>query len=159
VDLIQFSDRLSETGLSQVIQLNMWAIPTIQTVHIVALSVLFAAALLVALRFSGRGFSSEPLHLLTDRFARVIWIILAVLLVTGVLLIIAEPHRTITNPVFYTKMVLLLLAILITAWLSATSRKQAERVSALHRIGAALTILLWMGIMFAGRFIAYYEAF
>jgi hypothetical protein len=158
VDLLQFSDWLSSTGLSQAIQLTSWAIPAIQTVHIVALSMLFASALLLALRFSGRGFSSEPLHLLAARFARLIWLLLVALLVTGVLLIVAEPHRTITNPVFYAKMIMLLVVIMLTAWLGAVSRKQVERVSGLHRTAAALTILLWMGIMVAGRFIAYYES-
>ena len=157
--LQQFSDWLASTAFSQAIQLNTWAIPAIQTVHILALALLFTAALMVALRFCGRGLAVESLHMLARRFIRVIWAALVVLAATGILLIVAEPHRTISNPVFYAKMVLLAISIVITLWLSAVARHQHERVSGLHRSGAILTVLLWIGIMFAGRFIAYYDAY
>lgn len=159
MDLNQFSDWLAATGISQAIQTRSWAIPSIQVVHIISLSLLFAAALVVALRFSGRGLAAEPLHQLARRFIKAIWVLLVALAVSGILLIVAEPHRTLTNRVFYLKMILLAVAIVITLWLAASARHQHERVSGLHRAGAALTILLWMGIMFAGRFIAYYESF
>ena len=159
MDLQQFSDWLTSTGFSQLIQLSGWAIPAIQTIHILALALLFAAALIVALRFWGRGLAVEPLHLLARRFIRLIWLMVAVLAFTGILLIIAEPHRTITNPVFYLKMILLLVAIVLTAWLSSVSAHQHDRVSAPHRAAAALTVLVWIGIMFAGRFIAYYDPY
>jgi hypothetical protein len=159
VDLYQFSDWLSSTSLSQAIQLNLGVIPAIQTVHILALSLLFAAALILALRFAGRGLAAEPLHLLAARFTRLIWLMLVMLAASGLLLIIAEPHRTHANTMFYAKMIMLALVIALTLWLAAAARHQHERVSGLHRAGAALTILLWIGIMFAGRFIAYYESF
>jgi hypothetical protein len=159
VDLQQFNDWLTSTGLSQAIQLSTWAIPSIQTVHILALALLFAAALVVGLRFWGKGLAVEPLHLLAQRFIRLIWLLVVVLAVTGLLLIVAEPHRTLGNSVFYLKMVLLLVAIVITAWLSSVSTRQHDRVSGAHRIAAALTVLLWIGIMFAGRFIAYYDPY
>jgi hypothetical protein len=159
MDLGEFSNWLSSTGFSQAIQLSWWAIPSIQTVHILALSLLAASALLFALRFSGRGLAAEPLHQLVPRLARLIWILLVVLAVSGLLLIVAEPYRTIANAVFYLKMAMLLVVILLTLWLAAVSKHELERISAIHRAGAALTVLLWIGIMFAGRFIAYYESF
>lgn len=159
MDLLQFSDWLASTGFSQAIQSTTWAIPAIQSVHILALSLLFAAALIIALRFAGRGLAAEPLHALTARFSRHIWILLVVLAATGLLLIIAEPHRTVTNTMFYAKMIMLIVVILLTLWLGAVSRRQQQPVSGLHRAGALLTVLLWMGIMFAGRYIAYYESF
>ena len=159
MDLIEFSDWLAATGPSQFIQTRMAAIPTLQTVHIVALSLLFAAALVVALRFFGRGLAAEPLHALAQRFVRIIWLLIVLLAVTGLLLIAAEPHRTLGNAMFYAKMFMLVLAIVVTAWLATVARREHERVSGLHRAGAALTILLWIGIMFAGRLIAYYESF
>ncbi|MFO7324307.1 MAG: hypothetical protein DIU62_001200 [Pseudomonadota bacterium] len=159
MDLQQISDWLTSTGLSQAIQLSTWAIPTIQTVHILSLALLFAAALIVGLRFFGRGLAVEPLHLLARRFIRLIWLLVVVLAVTGLLLIIAEPHRTIGNPVFYLKMVLLLVAIVVTAWLSSVSSRQHDRLTGVHRFAAALSVVLWIGIMFAGRFIAYYDPY
>jgi hypothetical protein len=159
LDLHQFSDWLSATSFSQAIQVTTWAIPGIQTVHIICLALLFACAAVFSLRIAGRGLASEPLPMLAARFTRAIWYLLVVLLVTGLLLITAEPGRTITNPVFYTKMVLLAAAIAVTLWLSAVARRQFERVSGVHVFMAGVSMLLWIGIIFAGRLIAYVESY
>jgi hypothetical protein len=159
VDLQQFSDWLASTGFSQAIQVNQWAIPAIQSIHILALSLVFAAAIIVALRVAGRGLAAEPLHSLSARFTHAIWWLLLVLAASGLLLIIAEPGRTLTNRMFYFKMIMLAAVIAITLWLSGVARHQHERVSTLHRAAAAVTVMLWIGIMFAGRFIAYYESY
>lgn len=158
MDLHQFSDWLSSTSFSQLIQITSWAIPAIQTVHLLGLALLFACALVFSLRIAGRGLSSEPLHLLAARFTRGIWWLLLVLLISGSLLILAEPGRTIMNPVFYAKMTMLAVVVVITLWLSAVARRQFERPSGIHMAMAAVGMLLWIGIMFAGRFIAYVES-
>jgi cytochrome bd-type quinol oxidase subunit 2 len=158
VDLHQFSDWLSATSLSQAIQITPWAIPGIQTIHIICLALVFACALVLSLRVAGRGLASEPLAQVAGRFSRAIWILLVLLLVTGLLLITAEPGRTITNPVFYAKMTMLALVILITLWLATVARRQFERPSGIHVLAAVVGMLLWIGISFAGRFIAYVES-
>jgi hypothetical protein len=159
LDLNHFSEWLSSTSFSQLIQTTTWLIPGIQTVHIISLALLFTCALIFSLRIAGRGLASEPLPLLAARFTRAIWYLLVLLLATGLLLIIAEPGRTITNPVFYTKMVLLVAAISATLWLSAVARRQFERPSGIHVLVAVVGMLLWIGIIFAGRLIAYVEAY
>ncbi len=159
MDLHQFSDWLSATPLSQSIQITPWAIPGIQTIHLICLALVFACALVLSLRIAGRGLASEPLHQVAARFSRAIWLLLVVLLATGLLLITAEPGRTITNPVFYAKMTMLALVILITLWLAAVARRQFERPSGVHVLAAVFGMLLWIGIIFAGRFIAYVESY
>jgi len=60
-------------------------------------------------------------------------------------MIIGEPARSLANPVFQLKMLLLLAAIAVTVALHKESR-----------IIAILSLSLWVGIVFAGRWIAYY---
>lgn len=158
MDIHQFGDWLAQTGPSQAIQASTWAIPAIQTVHIVALALVFTAGLLISLRFVGLGLVSESLQQLTERSARRIWWLLVVLLVTGALLITAEPGRTLTNKVFYAKMIMLVLVMALTAWL-ATAARRSFKPSGLHMVAATLAVLLWTAIIFAGRFIAYFESF
>lgn len=150
-------DWLTATPFSQAIQTTSWAIPGIQVVHIVCLATLFALALAFSLRIAGRGFAVESLASLAGRFVPAMWICLALLLVSGVLLIIAEPFRTITNPVFYLKMGLLVVAIALTVWLASMARRPEARPSALHVAAATLSMLVWAGIMIAGRYIAYVD--
>jgi hypothetical protein len=158
VNLYELSEQLSATSMSQAIQVTSWAIPTIQVVHILSLALLFASALVFTLRLFGAGISTEPLHQLGARFLRVIWFSLLALLFSGALLILAEPGRTITNPVFYAKMAMLALAVIITLWLAAVARRQLVRPGSIHRGAAVVAMGLWVGIMFAGRLIAYVEA-
>jgi hypothetical protein len=159
VNLQAFSDWLSATAFSQKIQVTSWAIPGIQTVHLLAIAGLFAAALVVALRIGGRGLASEPLPVLARRYIGAIWWLLLVLFVSGSLLIVAEPGRTITNQVFYLKMIMVALSVVITLWLGSVARRELERPSPVHVVAAAFTMVLWTGVIFAGRFIAYVESY
>jgi hypothetical protein len=156
MDMFAFSEWLSSTRLSLLIQNTSGAIAAIQVVHIICLATLFGLALNLALRIAGRGLAAEPLASLAARFVPAMWICLALLLVSGALLIIAEPSRAITNPVFYAKMSLLIVAIAITLWLAAVARRSQEKPTRLHVAAAALSMLIWAGIIFAGRYIAYY---
>jgi len=148
---------LTATSLSQAIQTTSWAIPGIQVVHIVCLATLFGLALSLTLRVAGRGFAVEPLASLAGRFVPAMWICLVVLFVSGALLIIAEPFRTITNPVFYLKMSLLIVAIALTAWLASVAQRTSAKISAVHVAAATLSMLVWVGIIIAGRYIAYVD--
>lgn len=159
MNLHHFADWLSNTSFSQTIQVTSWAIPGIQTVHIISLATLFATALMFSLRIAGRGLSTEPLATQAPRFAKAIWVLVLVLFVTGALLIIAEPGRTITNPAFYAKMIMLILALAITLWLTGVARRQLESPTGVHVIAALIAMLLWIAIIFCGRFIAYVESY
>jgi cytochrome bd-type quinol oxidase subunit 2 len=158
MDIHRFGDWLAATAPSQAIQSSTWAIPAIQSVHILALALVFTSGLLLSLRFAGLGLSAEPLAQHAARSARRIWLLLVILAATGALLITAEPGRTITNPVFYLKMAMLAVVIVLTLWLTAAARR-VEKPTRVQTVIAALALLLWIGIIFAGRFIAYIESF
>jgi uncharacterized membrane protein SirB2 len=158
--LVAFCGWLSRTELSHVIQFAGWIIPSVQTVHILSVAVTFSSAVLVGLRSWDVTLRDQAPDMVARRFMPWIWPTLLVLAGTGTILIIAEPRRTLVNATFYLKMTLLLLAILVTLL-------QNRRLLALHgrtiiaadrlqlRGLAALSILLWSGIIFAGRWIAY----
>jgi hypothetical protein len=158
MDIHQFGDWLSATAPSQAIQASTWAIPAIQTVHILAIALVFTLGIMLSLRFAGFGFSADPLPQLAARSGKRIWLLLLVLLVTGALLVTAEPGRTITNPVFYWKMGLLAAVIVVTMGLIRSAR-HTEKANALQVAASVLAVLLWVGIIFAGRLIAYIESY
>ena len=155
--VMEFSDWLSATSASQFIQVTTWVIPSLQTVHILTLALLFASALMVDLRVLGTGLRSESLRAVADRFIPTIWPCLVVLLITGSLLIVAEPARTLGNPAFYLKMICLAAAIIVTLWLRAFARG-SRPVGGLASVLAVVSLLLWATIIVAGRYIAYIES-
>ena len=156
VSLLRFSNWLSKTPVSLLIQSTHGAIASIQIVHILCLATLTALALSLSLRIAGRGLALEPLPSLAGRFVPAVWICLALLALSGALLIIAEPHRTVRNSVFYLKMALLVVAIALTLWFAAVARRGEEQPTKLRVAAAALYMLIWAGIIVAGRLIAYH---
>jgi hypothetical protein len=153
-----FYHSVTSTALSQFIQKTHGMIASIQMMHIICLACVFALGLALALSLAGRGFDSESLDSLSRRFVPAIWIFVALLLVTGALLIIAEPIRSLPKPVFYIKMALIVLAISMTSAIAGRARR-AQRAGApapVSRTMAVVYMLVWCAIIVAGRMIAYY---
>jgi hypothetical protein len=159
--LSEFSKWLAATTLSHIIQSAGWIIPTLQTIHILCVAAVFSAAILFDFRMF-RLFEREvPLVEVMRRFLPVIWPVLLILLLTGSLLIIGEPRRSLLNSTFFLKMALLLAAVLLTAGLQrsvAASPTFWEKDRGRRMAGkalATLSIAIWCGVLFAGRWIAY----
>ena len=159
--LRDLSKWLAATPLSHTIQANGWVIPTLQTIHILSVAVLFSSAILVDLRFYRALQRDVPLADVARRFLPTIWPVLLILLITGSLLIIGEPRRSLLNNTFYLKMALLAVAVLLTLALQWSLRVAPEfwerdrRRRIAGQLAATVSILVWCGILFAGRWIAY----
>jgi hypothetical protein len=120
-----------------------------------------ASVLMINLRVLGIVGARQPLRSYSARFLPVIWWTLPILLATGLIMAIGEPVRSLESWVFQMKMCLLLLAIAVTVGYHAPLRKDSsywER-SGLRRTAAVLlaivSLTVWVGIVFAGRWIAY----
>jgi hypothetical protein len=160
-----FSDWLAGTPLSTVIQNVSWIIPTIQTIHIVCVAIVISATFLVSLRVLGVFDTSEPVARLSARFLPWVWYALIVLLVSGALLVVGEPGRSLLNPVFALKMAMLVVVAILTTVLQRPLSSDGSYwdVSGSRRLfarGIAVSsLVLWSCVVFAGRWIAYVEAF
>jgi uncharacterized membrane protein len=153
-----FFHSVTSTAFSQFIQRTHGMIAAIQMVHITCLACVFALALAVALSLAGRGFDSESIDSLCRRFVPAIWICVALLLVSGALLIIAEPGRSLPKPVFYIKMALIVLALIMTSAIASRARR-AQRSGATAPVSKTMAVvymIVWCCIIVAGRMIAYY---
>jgi hypothetical protein len=154
---------LEQTSLSQAIQVTNWIVPTVQTVHILAIAVVAGSALMINLRLIGILAADQPLKSVSSRFLPFVWWPLLILLATGVIMIIGEPPRSLKNPAFQLKMALLIAAIVVTGLIQFLLRRDPTFGEwSAGRRGVAATIavvsmLLWSGIIFAGRWIAYYS--
>lgn len=156
-----FGDWLASTDLSATIQNVSWIIPTVQTVHIVSVAVVIGAVFLVDLRILGVFAPTQSLAALSHRFLTWIWYALAVLFVTGALLIIGEPGRSLLNPAFFAKMIMIVVVAVLTYLVQRPLRSDAgywegsdSRRLTLKAIAVA-SLVLWSLVVFAGRWIAY----
>jgi hypothetical protein len=125
--------------------------------HTFGLSLLVGANALVDMRLLGF-FQSIPIAPL-KRFFRIMWIGFWMNATTGVLLLISYPTKALTNPVFYTKLVIIGFAIWILMKLekevfSSTTAPEADMIAR----GATLakwSLAMWVGAISAGRLLAY----
>src|SRR5713226_1118141 len=160
--LDRFCSWLEQTPLSQAIESAGWVVPAVQTIHILAIAAVMSSVLMLDLRLLGIVGADQPLARVTRRFRPVIWWTLPILLVTGVVMIIGEPARSLKNPIFQLKMGLLIAALGVTAFHQLRLARGGQRFNPAPRgRGRALLIAipslaLWTGIVFAGRWIAYY---
>lgn len=153
-----FSQWLYATPLAVAFREMVWFIPTVQTIHILAIAILVGAALVSNLRLAGIIATDEAPAAVVRRYLPWMGPALIVLLSTGLLLVIAEPGRTLGNTVFWVKMVLVLSGFALTRGFQKPALALQPVVAApvaLAKPAAWLSLAVWAAVIFCGRFIAY----
>ncbi len=135
---------------------SLWAFPFVLILHTVGLAFFVGANVAWDLRVLG--FSPGiPLDALR-RYFLVMWAGLWVNAFSGVLLLIAYPTKALTNPLFYVKLGLIgvgvVLALRIRREVRGMSHEAAD-VPPRARTMAAASLVCWIAVIFAGRLLAY----
>jgi uncharacterized membrane protein SirB2 len=154
-----FAEWLQATPLSVTIQSVSWVVPLLQSIHILTIGIVFVSSLMIAMRVLGRMRADEPFDMVWQRFSPWLWGGLAVMLVSGVILVIGEPIREFATLSFWLKMSLIVIGVTSTALLGRFLRPvgttASTEFSAGAKTGAIALIVLWLAIIFLGRAIAY----
>ena len=157
--MFEFAEWLGTTPLSVAIQSTLWVTPTLQSIHILMIGVVFTIVLVLALRVLGRVRADEPLAEIYARFAPWFYSALCVMFVTGVVLSIGEPIRETHALSFWIKMSLIVVGIVTSTIFGRTVRATAapdgQVYSGRARAVAVATVAMWLFIIFLGRAIAY----
>ena len=153
-------DWLYDTQISTTLRDVDWVIPSVQCVHILAIAVLIGSALVTDLRLAGVLATDENPATVVRRYLPWMWRALVVLLLTGTVLIVAEPARTLANTVFWSKMALVLIAFVLTLLfrkpiLNPQVRVEHSAWAAAAKPLAWVSLFIWVAIIFCGRWIAY----
>lgn len=157
----QFCSWLAGTWLSQLFASAGWFVPTVQTIHILAIAAVVTMLAMLnfrLLRITRKGPGAQAL---AGGYVPWVWRALVVLLVSGILLTITEPTRELMNNAFRLKMLLVAVLTMLTVVLRSTLRSDANywTASAARRLlGATIAVtslLLCISIVAAGRLIAY----
>jgi hypothetical protein len=154
-----FLQAIEETGFSTWLRESEspFAFYFILLFHTFGLALLVGANTVVDLRLLGvaRGIPLAPLKRLFD----IMWTGFAMNTVTGVLLVIAYPTKSLTNIDFYIKLTLIGFAVWVMQRLKSrvfedSSLSEADMMAR----GATLakwSLFLWLGAITAGRLLAY----
>jgi hypothetical protein len=158
--LTALSELLAASGLSTWLAGQVWTVPMLQSIHILSIGIILFSLAMLDLRLAGLIGREQSLRQLTLRFYPWIWRALAVLIVTGFLQIMAEPARELLNWVFWTKMGLIVAAVLFTAPVrglieDCRYRDLAPRKRLILRTCGLVSLSLWVLVVTCGRWIAY----
>jgi len=157
-----FANWIAGTELSHTFQdYADWIIPISQSIHIISVSVVFIAAILISTRLLTTANSNLTVSRLTRTLVPWMWGALGVLLLTGTIQTIAEPVRQFVTPVFWAKMIMIVVVMVMTAVFTAAVRANAPAwdVAASRppaaRLFAITSIVLWVAVIVCGRFIGW----
>jgi len=156
----EFAAWLQATSLSVTVQSAGWIIPTVQSIHILMIGVVFVSSLMITLRVTRSVRADEPFAAVWSRFAPWMWGGLVLMALTGSVLIIGEPVREVTALSFWLKMALIAISVTTIVIFGRTVRPDTRtsataEFSVGRRAVAVATVVLWLAIIFLGRAIAY----
>ena len=152
-------DWIQQSWLGQMMRDIPWLFPTFEGLHFVGMALLLGAIGIIDLRILGfaKGLPVGPLHrLLPLAFAG-----FALNAATGIAFFASDPYSYFIVPAFRFKMLLILLAGLNAVWFWVSILKHVDEwgpevdASSLAKVISAASLLFWVGVVTAGRFIAF----
>ena len=152
---------LETTGFAAAMRQWMWLYPAVEIAHILGFVVLVGAAFMFDARLLGASralpVTGMERHLL--RWAR--WS-LVLIVPTGASMFVAHATEMAANPVFILKLVLVAAAGINAAifhrvpFRSVHAWNVEVAAPGLARVSAALSLVLWTGVIACGRLLAYF---
>ncbi len=152
---------LHDTAFSEMMRDSTWAEPIVETIHVLTLTVFLGFVLLLDLRLLDLAMPRRRISVLFEQLNPGLFGGFAVMVVTGVLLFSADPIAFYSTLFFKLKMIMLLLAGLNVLVFNFTlGRRLADwdldpRTPWGAKAAGIVSLVLWVGIVAAGRGIAY----
>jgi len=151
---------VEQTALATAMRQELWLYPAVEILHIWGFVVLVGPIAMFDLRLLGLS-PRVSVQQLSRHLLPWTWGALLAIVPTGVLMFMAHADEFISNPAFLTKLALIFAAGInaavfhlgpfrsVPAWDDGVS---TPTVAKLH---AALSLLIWMGVIACGRLLAY----
>ena len=149
------------TKLSVAIRESTWIFPIIESIHTLGIVLVVGTVSVFDLRLLGLIMKREPVSRIGHQLLPWTWAGFSVMFVTGLLLSIAESATNYHNVAFRIKLLLLVLVGLnplifhLTIYRSVNTWDVANVTPLRARTAATCSLVLWTGIIVAGRMIAY----
>lgn len=151
--LFQWSD---QTWLGETIRNSRIYFPIIETFHLLALTLLFGAVIILNLRLCGIIMKNQPTWQVAQDLAPWAFWSLVVILTSGILLFLSEALKCYASTPFQVKMLFLFTAIIYHFTIHrGVSRSDREPARAWGVMVGVVNVLLWLGVGLGGRAIGF----
>src|ERR1017187_7019704 len=124
MSLLQVCQWLNDTRIATSIRESDVVFPVLETIHVLAITLLAGTVAIVDLRLLGLILRRERVSQIDRQILPLTWVGFAAILGSGVLLFLAEAAKSYANPAFRFKMLLLLIAGLNPLVFHSTDRER-----------------------------------
>ena len=138
-----------------------WWFPLLESIHVIAIALVVGSIMTVDLRLLGLAGVRYPVSQVTRKLIPWTWAAFVVAAITGFGMFVARASAYVENPAFQIKFMLLPLAFLNMAYFQFRTFRgvddwdTAREMPTAARAAGAASLLLWAGIVFAGRWIGH----
>jgi hypothetical protein len=148
---------LGHTSVGRAMQHATYGVAVVEMVHLLALAIFGGTILLVDLRLFGIGLKRQSASGLYRELSPLFWGSFGVIVLSGIIILSAEPMKCYYNTAFRAKMAILFVAVLFHFTLHRNAVVSATKAvsPAWAKATAALSLLLWLAVGFAGRAIGF----
>ena len=160
----QFSDLVAffeDSGIAEVIRENDTLFPFVESVHVIAISLVVGSILVLDLRLLGFASVGRPVSRLANAILPVTWGAFAIAATSGFLLFISNASKYLANGYFDAKLILICVAglnMIVFHAIGARDMPQWEsrgQPPLPARAAGALSILLWIAVVTCGRWMGF----
>ena len=151
---------IEQSPLAVAMRQELWLYPSVEILHILGFVTLVGSIAMLDLRLLGLS-RQLPVRLLARHLLPWTWGALLVIVPTGTLMFIAHASDFIANSAFVLKLTLIFAAALNAAafhlgpFRSAARWDSAAAPPPAARFHAALSLIIWTGVIACGRLLAY----
>jgi heme/copper-type cytochrome/quinol oxidase subunit 4 len=161
VELLRWCQWLEHSPLATSISESVWLFPVIEGSHILALPISVGMIVMFDLRLLGLAFTSGPASRMMRDILRWSKFGFVVMFATGAVLFMTQAGKAYDNVFFRTKLVfLLILGLNAVVYQLVFFPRMSEwddrpRAPIGARVCAALSLVVWIGVIICGRTMAY----
>ena len=161
MDIAGFLASLESSNLATRIRDSLYLFPLIESLHVIGLALVFGTIAIVDLRLLGIASIRRPFTRITSDIMKWTWAAFVLTATTGALMFITNANVYYHNFFFRTKIMLLAFAGINMLIFELTTGRTVHRwdkdaaAPLAGKTAAALSLLLWITVIFMGRWIGF----
>jgi len=163
MSLLSIAQWIQSTDFFTAIRLSAQVYPIVMSLHLTGIALFGGMVLMTNLRLLGLAMRTRPIADVVDQLRALKWIGFALTATCGVLMLGSKAEEYYYNAFFSLKVALLALIFVHgllfrrSVYRNAAVLDKAARIPAQAKLAAVLSLLLWTGVVIAGRGIGYIE--
>jgi hypothetical protein len=165
MDLTSIVTSIETSALGEWMRLSLKAMPVVESLHVLAIAVVFGTILVVDLRLLGLPNTRRAFTLVSGELLRFTWAAFVLATITGAMMFAANASTYFDNTAFRFKMLALVAAGVNMAVFHGVTQRGISRWDknapppAGARLAGAASILIWITVVVLGRLVGFTKGY